>query len=130
MSPMQSFFPARKARDNVATSEDMKHRKCQTLHMVNCSTDPVCRNQSIVFPCTKSHHNEVNDGVSFTNMYTAKTTTSLSTVRTITCLAASATWSIMRVSASSCEQGQRPPVSLSCRQITSSSRVLIICLSV
>ena len=48
MSPMQSFFPARKARDSVTT---MEHRKCQTLHIANCSTDSVCRN----LPCTKSH---------------------------------------------------------------------------
>ena len=85
------------------------------------------------FGVLNATHNEVSVVANCAKTYIPKTTTSLSTVRTVTvlcCLALSATWTIMLLSASSCEQGASPFLSLSSRQTTSSSSVLITCLSV
>lgn len=55
MSHKQSFFPARKSRKSVTARKSMKHWKCWILHLTNCIIDLVCRDQSIVFACTKSY---------------------------------------------------------------------------
>ena len=84
----------------------------------------------LCFGVPNATNNEVNDVADCAKTYIPKTTTSLSTVQIATelyCLAVSATWTIMRLSASSCEQGASPPLLLSSRQTTSSSSVLITC---
>ena len=89
----------------------MEHRKCKALVQSDCGKYLVSGNQSVMLTSAKSHHSSFSDEVSCANAYTANTTTSLSTVRIrilLYVLAAWATLTIMRLSASSCEQGLVP----------------------
>ena len=76
------------------------------------------------FGATAAH--SFSDEVRSPNAFTANTTTLLSTVQVVIelyLLAALARWTITRLSASSCEQGASPSMSLGCRKTTSLSIV-------
>ena len=78
-------------------------------------------------------YSSFSDEVSSPNAYTANTTILLSIVPVrieLYILAASAMWAIMPLSASSCEQGASPSLSMRCRKIASLSIAQMTCLSV
>ena len=74
---------------------------------------------------SKATYSSVSDEVRSPNAFTANTTTLPSTVRVVIQLYFLAMWTITRLSASSCEQGASPSMSIGCRKMTSLSIVQI-----